>query len=194
MDMPNLQVDPRITMSNPQAQVRIPRPEAPVGIANQQLPKTSPDDHEENSVHDNRFSSPPSSSQRSGSVSSSGFSWRKRAASQPGNPLTKRNKQSEGEYLADSIKGLASSLKMAAKTFEQGSKPKVIARAAALFFEDNKDWPYEDQSRVTEALEDEAKARIYLIAPREYRDGWVKGIVGRTNQRSQLSKSLDRPG
>lgn len=97
------------------------------------------------------------------------------------NPPVKKRKKSEGEFLAESIKGLASSMKVAAKTFEQGANAKIVAKAAALFFEDHKDWPYQDQFRVTEALENEAKARIYLVAPKEYRDGWAKRIVGRTD-------------
>lgn len=181
MDMHNPPVDPRINVPNPQAQGRIPCPEARLGISNSTRSNGPGIDKEGDSRHNLRFSSPTSSSGESNSVASSTFSMRKRAHSHPMNPLLKKKKKSEGEFLAESIKGLASSLKVVAKTFEQGANAKIIAKAAALFFEDHKDWPYQDQLRVTEALENEAKARIYLVAPKGYRDGWAKRIVGRTD-------------
>lgn len=181
-DMPNPPVDPRINIPNPKVQqVRIPRPEARLGISNSRRSNGPGIDKEGDSGHNLRFSSPNSSSGESNSATSSTFSMRKRATSHPMNPLMKKRKKSEGEVLAESIKGLTASMKVAAKTFEQGANAKIIAKAAALFFEDHKDWPYQDQFRVTEALENEAKARIYLVAPKEYRDGWAKRIVGRTD-------------
>lgn len=181
LDMHNPPVDPRINVPNPQAQVRIPRPEARLGTSNSRSSNGPGIDKEGDSGHNLRFSSPTSSSGESDSATSSTFSMRKRATSHPMSRLVKKRKKSEGEFLAESIKGLASSMKIAAKTFEQGANAKIIAKAAALFFEDHKDWPYQDQFRVTEALENEAKARIYLVAPKEYRDGWAKRIVGRTD-------------
>lgn len=181
MDMPNPPVDPRINVPNPQAQVRIARPEARLGISNSRRSNGPGIDKDGDSGHNLCFSSPNSSSWESNSATSSSVSMGKRATSHHMNPLMKKRKKSEGEYLAESIKGLAASMKIAAKTFEQGANAKIIAKAAALFFEDHKDWPYQDQFRVTEALENEAKARIYLVAPKEYRDGWARRIVGRTD-------------
>lgn len=184
MDMHNSLVDPRINVPNPHAQVRIPRPEERLGILNSSRSNGPGIDNEAENGHVLHVSSPTSSSEESNSATSSTFSMRKRAPSHRMNPLVKKKKKkkkSEGRLLAESIKGLASSMKVAAKTFEQGANAKIVAKAAALFFEDHKDWPYQDQFRVTEALENEAKARIYLVAPKEYRDGWAKRIVGRTD-------------
>lgn len=180
MDMHNTLVDPRINVPNPQAQVRIPRPEVRLGVPNSRR-SNGPGIDKGDGGHNLHFSSATSSSEESDSATSSAFSMRKRATSHPMNPVTRKRKKSEGEFLAESIKGLASSMKVAAKTFEQGANAKIIAKAAALFFADHKDWPYQDQFRVTEALENEAKARIFLVAPKEYRDGWAKRIVGRTD-------------
>lgn len=183
MDMHNSMVDPLINVPNPHAQVRIPRPEARLGILNSSRSNGPGIDNEAENGHVLHVSSPTSSSEESNSATSSTFSMRKRAPSHRMNPLVKKKKKkkSEGQLLAESIKGLASSMKVAAKTFEQGANAKIVAKAAALFFDDHKDWPYQDQFRVTEALENEAKARIYLVAPKEYRDGWAKRIVGRTD-------------
>lgn len=181
MDMHNPLVDPRINVPNPQAQVRIPRPEARVGILNSSRLNGPGIGKDGDNGHNLYVSSPTSSSEESNLATSSAFSMRKRASSHRMKPLAKKKKKSEGEFLAESIKGLASSMKVAAKTFQQGANAKIVAKAAALFFEDHKDWPYQDQFRVTEALENEAKARIYLVAPKEYRDGWAKRVVGRTD-------------
>lgn len=181
MDMHNPLVDPLINVPNPHAQVRIPQPEARLGILNSSRSNGPGIDKEWDSGHSLHVSSPNSSSEESNSATSSTISMRKRAPSHRMNPLVKKKKKSEGDYLAESIKGLASSMKVAAKTFEQGARAKIVAKAAALFFEDHKDWPYQDQFRVIEALENEAKARIYLVAPKEYRDGWAKRIVGRAD-------------
>lgn len=181
MDMHNPLVDPRINVPNPHAQVRIPRPEARLGILNSSTSSGPGIGKEGENGHALHVSSQTSSSEESNSATSATFSMRKRARSHRMNPLVKKKKKSEGQLLAESIKGLASSMKVVAKTFEQGANAKIVAKAAALFFEDHKDWPYQDQFRVTEALENEAKARIYLVAPKEYRDGWAKRIVGRTD-------------
>lgn len=181
MDMQNPLLDPLINVPHPHAQMQIPRPEARLRILNPSRSNGPGIDKEGDNRHNLHVSSPTSSSEESNSATSSTLSMRKRPPSHRMNPLVKKKKKSEGEFLAESIKGLASSMKVAAKTFEQGANAKIVAKAAALFFEDHKDWPYQDQFRVTEALENEAKARIYLVAPKEYRDGWAKRIVGRTD-------------